>query len=106
MYYKVRMEKEEKGGAVMTAENGKDKAGVREMDELFRRTDFAAEHTSLSERLQEKIRERLAAQGQTAIRRMLADERELSGDELSEMAAAGSPGAQAVETVRRTLRRN
>lgn len=50
---------------------------VAEMDALFRRADFAAENPALAERLWEKIQMKLAA------------ERELSEDELSELAAAG-----------------
>lgn len=49
---------------------------VAEMDALFRRADFAAENPVLAERLWEKIQMKLAA------------ERELSEDELSELAAA------------------
>ncbi len=88
------------------ADKGEAMAGVREMDELFRRTDFAAEHPGLSERLQEKIQKRLAAQGQTKLREMLAEERELFEDELSELAAAGAPEMKEAEMLRNVLRSN
>ena len=88
------------------ADKGETMGGVREMDELFRRTDFAAEHPGLSERLQEKIQKRLAAQGQTKLREMLAEERELFEDELSELAAAGAPEMKEAEMLRNVLRSN
>lgn len=83
-------------------DRGKDLAGVREMDELFRRTDFAAEHPGLSERLQEKIRARLSAQEI----KMHVEERELFEDELSELAAAGAPEMKEAEMLRNVLRSN
>ncbi len=67
---------------------------VAEMDALFRRVDFAAENPALAEQLWEKIQMRLAA------------ERELSEDELSELAAAGAPEMQAAEAFRNVLRQN
>ena len=67
---------------------------VAEMDALFRRADFAAENPVLAERLWEKIQMKLAA------------ERELSEDELSELAAAGAPEMQAAEAFRNVLRQN
>ena len=89
----------------MTGKNvdkGEAMAGVREMDELFRRTDFAAEHPGLSERLQEKIRARLSAQEI----KMHVEERELFEDELSELAAAGVPEMKEAEMLRNVLRSN
>lgn len=80
-------------------DKGKDSTGVREMDELFRRTDFAAEHTALSERLQEKIQARLSAKHDG----LFMGERELFEDELSELAAAGAPKMQNTEALRRIL---
>ena len=67
---------------------------VAEMDALFRRADFAAENPVLAERLWKKIQMKLAA------------ERELSEDELSELAAAGAPEMQAAEAFRNVLRQN
>lgn len=84
------------------ADKGEAMAGVREMDELFRRTDFAAEHPGLSERLQEKIRARLSAQEI----KMHVEERELFEDELSELAAAGAPEMKQAEMLRNVLRSN
>lgn len=84
------------------ADKGETMAGVREMDELFRRTDFAAEHPDLSERLQEKIRARLSAQEI----KMHVEERELFEDELSELAAAGAPEMKQAEMLRNVLRSN
>ncbi|MBR5908559.1 MAG: hypothetical protein IKZ66_01135 [Schwartzia sp.] len=84
------------------ADKGETMAGVREMDELFRRTDFAAEHPGLSERLQEKIRARLSAQEI----KMHVEERELFEDELSELAAAGAPEMKEAEMLRNVLRSN
>ena len=84
------------------ADKGETMAGVREMDELFRRTDFAAEHPGLSERLQEKIRARLSAQEI----KMHVEERELFEDELSELAAAGAPEMKQAEMLRNVLRSN
>ena len=84
------------------ADKGETMAGVREMDELFRRTDFAAEHPGLSERLQEKIRARLSAQEI----KMHMEERELFEDELSELAAAGAPEMKEAEMLRNVLRSN
>lgn len=84
------------------ADKGEAMAGVREMDELFRRTDFAAEHPGLSERLQEKIRARLSAQEI----KMHVEERELFEDELSELAAAGAPEMKEAEMLRNVLRSN
>ena len=84
------------------ADKGETMAGVREMDELFRRTDFAAEHPGLSERLQEKIRARLSAQEI----KMHMEERELFEDELSELAAAGAPEMKQAEMLRNVLRSN
>lgn len=83
-------------------DKGEAMAGVREMDELFRRTDFAAEHPGLSERLQEKIRARLSAQEI----KMHVEERELFEDELSELAAAGAPEMKEAEMLRNVLRSN
>ena len=83
-------------------DKGEAMAGVREMDELFRRTDFAAEHPGLSERLQEKIRARLSAQEI----KMHVEERELFEDELSELAAAGAPEMKQAEMLRNVLRSN
>ena len=80
-----------------TLGNGKDKEGVREMDELFRRADFAAESPGLAERLREKIRRRLPAQDLRS--EMLREERELSESELSGLAAAGAPGARAANAI-------
>ena len=54
-------------------------ADVAEMDALFRRVDFAADAPDLAERLWAKIQAKLEA------------ERELSEDELFELAAAGTP---------------
>ena len=51
-------------------------AGIREMDELFRRTDFSAGVPGLEDRIWQRIRARMP-------------ERELGEDELEEMAAAG-----------------
>ena len=84
------------------ADKGEAMAGVREMDELFRRTDFAAEQPGLSERLQEKIRARLSAQEI----KMHVEERELFEDELSELAAAGAPEMKEAEMLRNVLRSN
>jgi len=84
------------------ADKGETMAGVREMDELFRRTDFAAEHPGLSERLQEKIRVRLSAQEI----KMHVEERELFEDELSELAAAGAPEMKQAEMLQNVLRSN
>ena len=84
------------------ADKGEAMAGVREMDELFRRTDFAAEHPGLSERLQEKIRVRLSAQEI----KMHVEERELFEDELSELAAAGAPEMKEAEMLRNLLQNN
>ena len=84
------------------ADKGEAMAGVREMDELFRRTDFAAEHPGLSERLQEKIRARLSAQEI----KMHVEERELFEDELSELVAAGAPEMKEAEMLRNVLRSN
>ena len=83
-------------------DKGEAMAGVREMDELFRRADFAAEHPGLSERLQEKIRARLSAQEI----KMHVEERELFEDELSELAAAGAPEMKQAEMLRNVLRSN
>ena len=77
-------------------------ADVAEMDALFRRVDFAAEHPGLSERLQEKIRARLSAQEI----KMHVEERELFEDELSELAAAGAPEMKEAEMLRNVLRSN
>ena len=84
------------------ADKGEAMAGVREMDELFCRTDFAAENPGLSERLQEKIRARLSAQEI----KMHVEERELFEDELSELAAAGVPEMKQAEMLRNVLRSN
>ena len=84
------------------ADKGETMAGVREMDELFRRTDFAAEHPGLSERLQEKIRARLSAQEI----KMHMEERELFEDELSELAAAGAPEMKQAEMLQNVLHKN
>ena len=67
---------------------------VAEMDALFRRVDFAAENPVLAERLWEKIQMKMEA------------ERELSEDELFELAAAGAPEMQNAETLRGVLRRH
>ena len=53
-------------------------AGIREMDELFRRTDFAADMPGLEARIWLRIWAKMP-------------EYELSEDELEEMAAAGNP---------------
>ena len=64
-------------------------ADIAEMDDLFRRADFASENPGLGVRLRAKIQARIAAQHQKC--EMLTDERALSEDELSQLAAAGSP---------------
>lgn len=84
------------------ADKGEAMAGVREMDELFRRADFAAEHTALSERLQEKIQARLSAQEI----KMHVEERELFEDELSELAAAGAPEMKQAGMLQNVLHNN
>ena len=72
----------------------KQNADVAEMDDLFRRVDFAADEPALKERLWAKIQAKLAG------------ECELSEDELSELAAAGTSEMQATEALRNVLRQN
>ena len=66
------MNKTERNGAKREAEE------IREMDELFRRADFAADAPGLEARIWQRIQARLP-------------ERELGEDDLEEMAAAGVP---------------
>ncbi len=87
-----------------TADNGKVPAALREIDTLFRRADFAAEGGALAERLQRKIRMRLLERAVGW--RPPVEEYELSEDELSELAAAGTPEAQNAEALRRAWRPN
>ena len=86
----------------MITNDGKDLADVREMDELFRRADFAAESPGLGGRLWGKIRAKLASQNKC----MFAPERELSEDELIELAAAGAPERQAAGPLKNVLRQS
>ena len=65
------MNKMERKGAAKDAE------GIREMDELFRRTDFAADVPGLEARLWQRIKARLP-------------ECELGEDDLEDVAAAGT----------------
>ena len=86
----------------MTTDDGKDLADIQEMDAIFRRADFVAESPGLEERLWGKIQAKLTTQDM----KPFAAERELSEDELLELAAAGAPEAQGTETLRRVWRQN
>ena len=82
----------------MTTDNEKDMTGITEMDALLRRADFAAESPGLEERLWAKIQAKLWGRRHELC--ALASEWELSENELSELAAAGTPETQAVEKLR------
>lgn len=60
-----------------------------EMDRLFRETDFAAENPGLKERLWQRLQERTAQRQQEDWEDMDED-RELSDEELTHLAAAGN----------------
>ena len=82
----------------MTTGNEKDMTGIKEMDALLRRADFAAESPGLEELLWAKIQAKLW--GRRHEQCALASEWELSENELSELAAAGTPVMQAGEKLR------
>ena len=58
-----------------------ERSGIEAMDKLFCKVDFAAENEGLDERLRERIFEHLMR---------IDEERELTGEELSGLAAAGT----------------
>ena len=60
-----------------------------EMDRLFRENDFAAENHDLKERLWQRLQEK-AAQRQQEPLKIVDEDRELSDEELTRLAAAGS----------------
>ncbi len=60
-----------------------------EMDRLFWETDFAAENHDLKERLWQRLQEK-AAQRQQEPLKIVDEDRELSEEELTRLAAAGS----------------
>jgi hypothetical protein len=60
---------------------------MEEMDQIFRATDFSSENPGLkTEWLWQRFREKVEKQSQEAL-----EERELTDDELSGLAAAGRP---------------
>lgn len=60
-----------------------------EMDRIFRETDFAAENPGLKERLWQRLQEK-AAQRQQEPLKIIDEDRELSEEELTRLAAAGN----------------
>ena len=60
-----------------------------EMDRLFRENDFAAENPGLKERLWQRLQER-AARRQQEPWKNIDEDRELSDEELTRLAAAGN----------------
>ncbi len=60
-----------------------------EMDRIFRETDFAAENHDLKERLWQRLQEKAARRQQEPLK-IIDEDRELSDEELTRLAAAGS----------------
>ena len=60
-----------------------------EMDRIFRETDFAAENPGLKERLWQRLQEKATRRQQEPLK-IIDEDRELSEEELTRLAAAGN----------------
>ena len=80
-------------------------AGAEEMDRLFRETDFLSENPGFkTDRLWRKFQAKVAKRGRM-IPEAEDDERELTGEELEGLAAAGQDAAAGIpETLRNIIK--